>query len=144
MLKRVLLSGVIAVFIFSLSGCATTRKENDLQVQGLRNKLLALEAELREKDDEINSLKDYSLKSSEEASLNDGKTEEVKLQVDRKQIQAALKNAGYYQGVIDGKLGKKTRKAVREFQKANNLLVDGKVGKNTWEILKEYLEKKVK
>lgn len=144
MVKKVLLLGVTAVFIFSLSGCAATRKDNDLQAQGLRNKILALQTELQEKDDEINSLKDSMVKSSEEVNLNVSKTEEVKRQVDPKQIQTALKNAGYYQGVIDGKPGKKTRRAIREFQKANNLPVDGRVGEKTWLVLKDYLEKKVK
>ncbi|MFH1281546.1 MAG: peptidoglycan-binding domain-containing protein [Candidatus Omnitrophota bacterium] len=61
-----------------------------------------------------------------------------------KQIQTALKNAGYFQDVADGKMGRKTRLAIKEFQKANNLRADGKVGKNTWMLLKEYLDKKVK
>jgi peptidoglycan hydrolase-like protein with peptidoglycan-binding domain len=52
-----------------------------------------------------------------------------------------LKNAGYDPGAIDGKLGKKTREAVKAFQTANNLKVDGKVGSQTWGMLKEYLSK---
>lgn len=120
------------------------RKNNDLEIQGLRNRVSALETQLKEKDDEINSLKETSVKGSEEVSANAGKVVETKQQADPKQIQTALKNAGYYQGTVDGKMGKKTRKAVREFQKANNLPVDGKVGKKTWMALKEYLEKKVK
>lgn len=142
--KKVLLLGVAAVFVFSLSGCATMRKNNDLEVQGLRNKVLALETQLKEKDDEINSLKETPVKSSEDVNANAGKDVEAKQQADPKQIQTALKNAGYYQGVVDGKMGKKTRKAVRAFQKANNLPADGKVGKNTWVLLKDYLEKKAK
>jgi hypothetical protein len=55
------------------------------------------------------------------------------------QIQAALKNAGYYAGGIDGKKGPLTKKAIEEFQKANNLQVDGKVGSKTWEMLKAHL-----
>jgi peptidoglycan hydrolase-like protein with peptidoglycan-binding domain len=52
-----------------------------------------------------------------------------------KEIQAALKNAGYYTGAVDGKIGPKTKKAIEEFQKANGLKVDGKVGPKTWAIL---------
>ncbi len=144
MVKKVLLLGVAAVFVFSLSGCATMCKKNDLEAQGLRDKVSALETQLREKDDEINSLKESAAKSSEAVNANAGKVVEAKQQADPKQIQTALKNAGYYEGTIDGKMGKKTRKAVKEFQKANNLPVDGKVGKKTWLALKEYLEKKVK
>ncbi len=57
-----------------------------------------------------------------------------------KQIQTALKNAGYYSGAIDGKLGPMSKKAIEEFQKANNLKVDGKVGPKTWAILEKYLD----
>jgi peptidoglycan hydrolase-like protein with peptidoglycan-binding domain len=48
-----------------------------------------------------------------------------------KQIQRALKSAGFYQGSIDGKIGSKTREAIIKFQKANGLKADGIVGKKT-------------
>jgi len=54
-------------------------------------------------------------------------------------IQTALKNAGYYTGNIDGKKGPMTKKAIEDFQKANNLQADGKVGPKTWEALGKYL-----
>ena len=55
------------------------------------------------------------------------------------EIQQALKNAGLYDGEIDGKIGPKTNKAIEEFQAKNNLKVDGKVGRKTWDKMKEYL-----
>lgn len=55
------------------------------------------------------------------------------------EIQTALKNAGYYAGDIDGKIGSKTKKAIEEFQKANNLKVDAKVGPMTWALLSAHL-----
>jgi peptidoglycan hydrolase-like protein with peptidoglycan-binding domain len=144
MVKKVRWLGLAVMSIFVLSGCAMMNKNDALSNQGLRNRVSALEAQLKEKDDEINSLKETSVKSSEEINSNVIKVSEVNPQADTKQIQTALKNAGYYQGTVDGHMGKKTRKAVREFQKANNLSADGRVGKNTWIILKEYSEKKVK
>ncbi len=54
-------------------------------------------------------------------------------------IQTALKNAGYYTGSIDGKLGPKSMKAVEEFQRASGLTADGKVGPKTWLALGKYL-----
>ncbi len=57
------------------------------------------------------------------------------------QIQQALANAGFDIGKIDGKIGPMTRKAIEEFQKANNLKVDGKVGPQTWAALSAYLNK---
>jgi len=136
--------GLAVIGIFVLSGCATMKKNDALLNQELRNKISVLETQLKDKDDEINSLKESTLKGSEDVNLDLNKAGVARLRIDPKQIQSALKNAGYYDGSIDGKLGRKTRKAVRSFQKANNLPVDGRVGKNTWLVLKEYLEKKVK
>ena len=56
-----------------------------------------------------------------------------------REIQTALKNAGYYIGEIDGKIGRITKKAIEDFQEANGLGVDGKVGLQTWSILSKYL-----
>jgi len=58
-----------------------------------------------------------------------------------KDIQAALLNAGFYKGVVDGKSGPMTKKAITEFQKANGLEADGKVGARTWAVLGAYLTK---
>jgi len=56
-----------------------------------------------------------------------------------KDIQTALKNAGYYSGSVDGKLGPKSKTAIKEFQAANGLTADGKVGAKTWQKLSTYL-----
>ncbi|MFH0827450.1 MAG: peptidoglycan-binding domain-containing protein [Candidatus Omnitrophota bacterium] len=58
---------------------------------------------------------------------------------DAAQIQTALKNAQFYTGAIDGKMGPLSRKAIMEFQKANGLQADGKVGPKTWAALEKYL-----
>lgn len=54
-------------------------------------------------------------------------------------IQQALKNAGVYEGKIDGSIGPKSKKAIRDFQAQNDLKVDGKVGPKTWARLGQYL-----
>lgn len=56
-------------------------------------------------------------------------------------IQLALKNAGFYAGAVDGKIGPKTKKAIMDFQAAKGLKVDGKVGPRTWAELEKYLMK---
>ena len=56
-----------------------------------------------------------------------------------KEIQTALKNAGYYTGPVDGKIGPLSKRAIQEFQKANSLDADGKVGPKTWAVLSKYL-----
>jgi len=55
------------------------------------------------------------------------------------QIQQALKNAGLYEGPVDGVLGKKSKGAIKTFQEQNGLTADGKVGKKTWAKLGTYL-----
>ena len=56
-----------------------------------------------------------------------------------KDIQRALKNAGFYAGSVDGKIGPRTKKAIEEFQKSKELKADGKVGPKTWAELEKYL-----
>ncbi len=55
------------------------------------------------------------------------------------QIQQALKNAGVYQGAVDGKIGPKSKAAIKSFQEQSGLVADGKVGRKTWAKLGPYL-----
>ena len=48
-----------------------------------------------------------------------------------KTIQVVLQKLGYYQGKIDGILGKKTRLAIKEFQRTHGLKPDGIAGIKT-------------
>jgi len=52
-----------------------------------------------------------------------------------RQVQSALKKAGFYKDDIDGKLGPQTKKAIKAFQKSRGLNPDGVVGVRTWEEL---------
>lgn len=56
-----------------------------------------------------------------------------------REIQTALKKAGVYSGPIDGKIGPKTRQAIKDFQKSKGLVPDGAVGPKTWNQLGKYL-----
>ena len=55
-----------------------------------------------------------------------------------REIQQALKNSGFYQGSLDGKMGPMTKEAIREFQRVHGLKDDGVVGKQTWTQLGTY------
>ena len=59
--------------------------------------------------------------------------------VSTKDVQNALKNANLYAGNVDGVLGPKTKKAIKDFQSQNNLTADGKVGPKTWQKLEPFL-----
>lgn len=47
------------------------------------------------------------------------------------ELQQKLKDSGYYEGEVDGKIGPVTKKAIMKFQQDNDLKVDGIAGKQT-------------
>ena len=141
---------VLFIFLISVTGCATAGKRKDLEIQGLKNQISVLEAQVQAKDEEIDGLRDSLAKAREqrtELTNVAGRKKvigEIKSRPSVKQVQIALQNAGYNPGSIDGRTGRQTRDAIKAFQRANNLKSDGRVGKKTWDLLKEYLYKKVK
>lgn len=52
-----------------------------------------------------------------------------------KEIQQALSDAGFNPGTIDGVRGRRTIRAIKEFQTANGLVADGLIGPNTKAVL---------
>ncbi|MFH1458060.1 MAG: peptidoglycan-binding domain-containing protein [Candidatus Omnitrophota bacterium] len=127
--------------VLLLSGCASTHKKSSDQVQQLQGRISLLESELQKKDQEISSLEGGLRKtqgfSSGSYKSKTGSSSEAPLSV--RQIQAALKNAGYYKGAVDGQMGPKTREAIRAFQKARGLKADGIIGRKTSQELRNYL-----
>lgn len=140
--------------LLSLSGCATARKQQEMQIQELKNQITVLESQVQSKDQEILSLKealDKPVVSQNKGIIESGKVVikkvtlgEAKSRPSVRQIQLALQNAGYNPGDVDGKMGRQTKDAIRAFQRANNLPADGRVGKRTWFVLKKYLYQRVK
>lgn len=55
------------------------------------------------------------------------------------EIQSLLKRIGFSPGSLDGKFGRLTQQAVKEFQKNFGLVQDGIVGLNTFEVMKRFL-----
>jgi peptidoglycan hydrolase-like protein with peptidoglycan-binding domain len=139
-LGLILFSGVLLIMA---AGCATMSTQKD-DVISLKNQIVALETKVQQKDAEIDSLRKALSQTTEEkyaAAKRTSLQAEATTKPTTRQIQTALKNAGYDPGPIDGRMGKATRTAIKEFQKANNLGVDGKVGKQTWSVLGQYLDK---
>jgi len=54
-------------------------------------------------------------------------------------VQKALKRAGFDPGPIDGKMGAMTKRALERFQRAKGLKVTGTATRATWRLLKRYL-----
>jgi murein L,D-transpeptidase YcbB/YkuD len=63
----------------------------------------------------------------------------VDVNMSKRDIQRALRKAGYYHGAIDGKLGRKSRNAIQEFQREHGLKVDGIAGPQTQKALIRYM-----
>jgi len=92
--------------------------------------------DLRRTKEILESKKDYALKAKEPKQKNSQKAE---FRPTVKEIQTALKNAGFNPGSFDGKIGPRTRQAIKDFQKSKGLVPDGAVGPKTWASLGKYL-----
>lgn len=149
-LSRILSLAFICSLVV-LTGCAskkqTTKQINALhaQVGVITDELVRLDQELQSVRSGSRGVQGVSAESSyqtieEEASSYQGGMYRTPsgFELPSMSIQKALKNAGYYQGALDGKIGPGTRDAVRAFQRDNGLKADGIVGRGTWEKLKAY------
>ncbi len=138
-LRRLMFAALTVLFV----GCATARqKTQETQAQSYEERVNALERELALKDDEILELRNDLYRAEEQlenASAQPVSTASASARLSAKEVQTALKKAGFYDGAVDGKIGKNTKKAITEFQKANGLVADGIVGKKTSEKLRQYL-----
>lgn len=149
---------VLISAVFFLTGCAASpRRTLDAEIKDLRRQVNSLSVLNQQKDEQIKEKE--RLASSLGEALDKEAKERAKLaqQLDVltgkynatphasiKQIQVALRNAGYDPGTTDGLMGSRSRKAIRDFQKDNGLDITGKIDKAAWEKLKIYLHRKVK
>jgi len=138
--------------IFVVSGCGTAKKKPNLaeEVTGVKARVDTLETKVEgveTKQAEVERVTSEQAQAIEGLKAKHEKAETTNISVKprfgksgahTKEIQMCLKNAGFYNGKIDGVKGKNTRKAVKEFQKANGLSADSVVGKKTWEALSKY------
>ena len=126
-----LILGASLILGFILSGCATSGNVGapDPEIARLQNKVDVLESELRQEQGDNLILKEKIAELDKKPfKLPTGKD-----------IQTALKNAGFYKGDVDGQIGSKTKQAIKKFQEANGLNPDGAVGSRTWEKLEKHL-----
>jgi len=80
----------------------------------------------------LESKKDYAARAKQAQQKDVSKAE---FRPTTKEIQVALKNSGFDPGSLDGKIGPRTRQAIKDFQKSKGLVPDGAVGPKTWAIL---------
>ena len=125
-----MLMRMIGVILFTLviGGCATGTKEQTAQQLDYQGSSQTYQ-------------KNTSSWGYEDVQPAKTTTYPAPVNLSAKQIQKALKSAGFYQGAVDGKIGPKTKDAIIKFQKAHNLKADGIVGKRTAAELNKYLSK---
>ena len=159
-----LLALVLCFGLFLATGCARIEFLKN-QVSLLENQVVALTDEVTNLSDNQRSL-EQTMRSTEDRSQQQSARQTKALipgpsratgkksgsvsvnngvyrtpsgfELPLRQIQAALQNAGYYQGNLDGKFGPVTEDSIRRFQNDNGLETDGVVGRNTWARLKEF------
>ena len=142
---------VIILSVFIISGCGTSQKKVQSEVTGIKTRVDTLESrvegvESKQADvermtaEQAQALDDLKSANVSQPNTNISvKPREGARSGKMKDIQQALKNAGYYDGNIDGVKGKNTKKAIKDFQKSNGLKADGVVGRRTWDLLSSYL-----
>lgn len=143
-------TAILGVLVLT-TGC-TTKKRHQHDITNLQGQIGALQSEVARLDQ---SLKDteLALKSVQErgaapaaggpsvlGQFTEGAIYRTPsgFELPAAAIQRALKSAGYYQGTIDGKVGSRTRQAIRDFQRDNGLVADGICGRQTWARLKSF------
>jgi conjugal transfer/entry exclusion protein len=138
---------VLTVFVL-MAGCATTKPKAADTNTDLMDQTAKLQAELAAKDQQIQELQ-YQLDTYKSALQNtssgghfSSKNKSSKSSMIRvpgvsvQDVQKALVNAGFDPGPVDGQWGKKTKAAIKEFQRKNRLTPDGIVGERTWSYLR--------
>ncbi len=141
-MRKIYCSLLVVLLVISFSGCATTgtsagSAKTQERLDIVETRLQKLEkGQMQLENLVVNqvSLQSETADGYESSAI----LKSVIANPSKKDIQIALKNAGYYSGSVDGKIGPKTSNAIMEFQKDNGLKVDGVVGKNTWESLGQY------
>lgn len=136
---------LVTVVVFAISGCGTAHKKTKTdeittlktRVEALETRVDTVEAKQTEPVATAAVGEEYTSKRMPRSNIGTRPTD--KSSSGRiKDVQTCLKNAGFYDGKIDGVKGKNTKKAIKKFQKANGLKADGVVGKRTWELLSKY------
>ena len=127
---------VLIPFMVMIAGCATTKQVSDLEsrIGALENKLTSVEQK-----QVVAEVPSAQIEEAPPVYIPVTASKPAAGSLTKKDIQLALKKAGYYTGVVDGQIGRNTRKAIKAFQKANGLTVDGIAGAKTKELLATYL-----
>lgn len=127
------------------TGCAS-KKRHQRDIANLQGQIGALQSDVARLDQSLRDT-ETALKTTQERGSGSalGQFTEGAIyrtpagfELPAASIQRALKNAGYYSGPIDGKVGSGTKQALRNFQRDKGLNPDGVCGRQTWSQLKSF------
>ena len=139
------ISALFFAACFFVTGCATTRARKPEPAVDQNSQTTQLQQELQAKDQQIQDLQ-YQLNNTQQSGgsnyssssgMKSGKSSLIRVSgVSVLDVQKALSRAGFDPGPIDGHMGKKTKLAIKQFQKKNGLTADGVIGEKTWSRMK--------
>ena len=141
-------TGLIGIVAVGLSGCAAGKTSQE--VKRLRSQVGLLDQRVSQLErtggtwqaSEIlpEPVAEPSLSAAilPQSAAGTSKNVGVAVKPSTRDIQQALKNSGFYQGSVDGKMGPLTKSAIKEFQRVHSLKDDGVVGKQTWAQMSTY------
>jgi murein L,D-transpeptidase YcbB/YkuD len=146
MRKAVFVFGTILLGMSVLTTGCTTKKRHQRDITNLQGQIAQLQSDMARLDQQGKD-SEMALDSAQAGRVSPGQLgggpvyrTPSGFELPATAIQRALKNAGYYQGSIDGKVGSGTKTAIRNFQRDNGLSTDGVCGRQTWQLLKGFLE----
>ena len=143
-MKNFVLVLVLVFALTSLTGCGKKKKDELADLNGVAtdNVVSVTDTSMQEPgDNAIPVVVDNAAAVVSEDRTDTASAMENTSKASPKLIQQALKNAGFYNGKVDGAIGPKTKKAIEAFQTHNGLKAYGKVGAKTWKALSSYLNK---
>ena len=143
-MKPVILISSIAAAGLLAAGCATSTGTRTSELESLKTQVASLEAQVGQLNSQVAELSKQGTAgedSSQDLSVSAHSSgAKASAALTGRQVQLALKKAGFYSGPVDGKLGRQTRKAVKAFQRSNGLAPDGRVGTKTSMALAKFLD----
>ena len=147
-MKNLVLGLVVVFALTSFIGCNKKKKDDTTDLNGVTTENVVSVTDTSTQNTDMSNSVPVVVENAAPTATSDvtepamaPAPEDVTSKPTNKQIQQALKNAGVYDGKVDGNVGPKTKKAIEAFQSQNDLKADGKVGRKTWKILSSYLNK---
>ena len=152
MRKTVFALGTILLGALVVTTGCTTKKRHQRDIADLQSQVGALQGEVSRLDQALRD-SGIALKTAQDQGAPAGAFTGLSgngpvyrtpsgFELPAMSIQRALKNAGYYQGAVDGKIGSGTKTALKNFQRDQGLTADGVCGRQTWARLEGFAQAK--